>query len=290
MRPHGVFAILSVDLSMNNQRLIAALCFAFLCSGLFTWQLNRHMGHAKTATAVPVRTVVVAAKDLAAGEALTIASLSTVTLPASQPLQGLFSKPQDVVGRVLLTPLSSGEMITLHGLASVDAPAGIASTIPNGMRVISVPTTDPSGNAGLLTTGNHIDVFVSYHSDAGAAVVSSLVLQDITILGGAQKGSSGADPKPSPLDTINLLVTAEDAARLTAASALGKLTFALRNGADKSLNAGLSHVTLTAEHTVVATPVRRSSQSITAPQSKGFAVETIAGGKSSVQTFSDGGQ
>jgi pilus assembly protein CpaB len=273
---------------MNSQRLVSALCFALLCSGLFTWQLNRHMGHSVVPAAMPIRTVVVAAKDLAAGEALTSASLSTVTMPAAQVLQGLISKPQDVVGRVLLTPLSSGEAITLHELATVIAPAGMASTIPSGMRVVSLPATDPIGSLGLLTPGNQIDVFVSYHSDADASVVSSLVLQDITIVANAQRGSPGAEPRPSASDPINLLVTAEDAARLTAASALGKLTFALRNGTDKSRTTGLTHVTLSAGRAIATAPLRSAAQSNAEPRSKGFVIETLSGGKSSVQTFSDG--
>lgn len=277
---------------MNTQRLVAALCFALLGSTVFTWQLNRHLGRPMVAAAMPVRTVVVAAKDLAAGEALTSASLSLVTLPNTQPLQGLFSKPQDVAGRVLVTPLSSGEPITLHALASVAATAGMASTIPNGMRVVSIPATDSIGSSSLLAPGNHVDVFVSYHSDAEASVVSSLILQDVTVLASTQKGISAAEPRSSTPEMINLLVTAEDAARLTAASVLGKITFALRNGTDKTHNPGLTHVTLTTERALptAPAPARSASQSTAEPRSKGFVVETLSGGKSSIQTFPDGGR
>ena len=278
---------------MNTQRLIAALCFALFCSGLFTWQLNRHMAHPAASAVMPVRSVVVAARDLAAGEALTTASLSIVTLPAAQPLQGLISKPQDVAGRVLLAPVSSGEAITIHDLTNVGAAAGLAATIPNGMRMISLPATEQTGSSSLLAPGNHVDIFVSYHSDAEASMVSSLILQDVAVVASSQRVSSGADSKPPVPDAINLLVTPEDAARITAANALGKLTFALRNGMDRTHDAGLTHVTLTAQRTASPSPERTSSrkaQSVAAPKSKGFVVETLSGGKSSAQTFFEGGQ
>ncbi|MGI4828054.1 MAG: Flp pilus assembly protein CpaB [Janthinobacterium lividum] len=279
---------------MNGRRLLAALCFALLCSGLLTWQLSRHLGHlAAPARAIPVRSIVIAAKNMPAGEAIAASSLTTVTVNVSQPFVDLFSKPQELVGRVLLVPVASGESVSAHDLAPLGAPTGLAATIPDGMRLVSIPAADQAaGSAGLVASGNHVDILVSYRSEAQSDFVSSMVLQDVPVLASEQKNANGtADTKLLSSDTIELLVTPQDAARLTVASSLGKLTFALRNGADKALSSGLAQVTLIPlqSHMHKASePVVAAHQNASPEHGqKGFTVETLSGGKSSVQTFSE---
>ena len=279
---------------MNGRRLLAALCFALLCSGLLTWQLSRHLGRAiASARPIPVRRIVIATKNMSAGERIAASSVTTITVNASQPFGGLFSKPYDLVGRVLLVPVASGESVAAHDLAPLGAGGGLAATIPDGMRLVSIPAASQgAGSSGLVAPGDHVDVLVSYRSEAQSAFVSSMVLQDVPVLASDQKNANGtADTRLASSDAIELLVTPQDAARLTVANSLGKLTFALRNGTDKALSSGLAQVTLT--------PLRSYMQKTSEPKmaahqngpsehhQKGFTVETLSGGKSSVQTFSE---
>lgn len=282
---------------MNGRRLLAALCFALLCSGLVTWQLSRHLGHtAVPVRSIPVRSIVIATKNMPAGEAIAVSSLATTTVNTSQPFVGVFSKPEELVGRVLLVPVTSGELVAAHDLAPVGATAGLAATIPDGMRLVSISAADQAvGNAGLVTPGDHIDVLVSYRSETQSAFVSSMILQDVPVLASEQKNANGTgDAKLFSAGTIELLVTPQDAARLTVASSLGKLTFALRNGTDRTLSPRLAQVTLTPlqNHAqTVSEPVATTHQNASPEHGpKGFTVETLSGGKSSVQTFSEGQQ
>ena len=280
---------------MNSRRLLAALSFALLCSGLLTWQCSRHLVHAAPpAPPLPVRSVVVAAKDMVAGEALTTASLTTVVVPTTEPLMGTFAKTQNLAGRVLTVPVSSGELITAHELADAGVTSGLAGIIPVGMRVVSIPAVDQSaGNSALLAPGNHIDILVSYRSEGESAFVSSVVLQNVPVLANTQKEDVTGKNQLSPVNTVNLLVSPEQAARLTVASSLGKLTFALRNGKDSTWNSGLSHVTLTSSSSARATVAStRARHTAVADQTPGntFTVETLSGGKSSTQIFHEGQQ
>lgn len=272
---------------MSGRRLLVALCFALLCSGILTWQISRHT--APRVPAVATRGVVVAAKDMSAGELLSPTALKVVRVPVwSSTITGLFSEPESLVGRVLLVKISSDELITAHELASTDVPAGLAATIPDGMRVVSVPVSSLStGDARMITPGNRVDVLVSYHSDAAAAFVSSMLLQNVPVVGDSHKQVEGMD-KPLSTEVVNLLVTPEQAARLTVACSLGKLTIALRNGIDKGLSQGLAQVALTAlpsRQTASPSPISVKHAVVAAPRKSDFAVEMLSGGKTVIQTF-----
>jgi pilus assembly protein CpaB len=243
---------------------------------------------------VPERRVVVATKNIAAGELLTAPSLTTINISGAEALVGVFNRPQDLAGRVLLVPVSSGELLSAHDLVNTNTKDALTAGIPNGMRAISIPAVDQSpASSKLMTPGSHVDILVSYRSDTEATFVSSMVLQDVPVLASGRKGSTEVDTKPFSNDNMELLVTPEEAARLTVASSLGKLTFALRNGTDRMLLPGLSHVTLTPPqyqaHRPRFSPLVQQKASSEQP-SRSFLVETLSGGKVSAQTFSGGQQ
>lgn len=275
---------------MNRTRLVVALCFALLSSGLLTWQLSRHLAHnLPLAPSVPLREIVVASRAMGAGEALSAADLSTLTLPTSHPLIGVFGKRSEVTGRVLLVPVSAGEIVSAHALASPDIAPGVSGTIPKGMRVVSVPVTEPfAGNSDLLAPGTRVDIFVSYRSEA-EGFLSALILQNIFVVDRGHTGSKEADAARILGNNVELLVTPEGAARLAVASSLGKLTFALRNGKDDSLTPGLSHVALSystePSQKRGAAPALKHDSGPSGQQTSRFTVETLSGGKVSVQTF-----
>ena len=277
---------------MNTQRFTAALVFALLCSGLLTWQLNAHLRpKVSPLRVVPVGKVTVAAGNLSAGSPISLSSLKVISLPTSQPLVGSFKDPQELTGRILLVPVASGEPILAHDLATSDSETGMAALIPNGMRAVSVRATEDQGSvSGFVAAGSHVDVLVTYRPENEATFVSSMVLQNVCVLAIGRKADVGLEAKFRSDDAVTFLVTPEEAARLTVASSLGKITFALRNGKDKELTPGLTNVSLNAAASASpkvsgssASGLRTVGSVRTSPS--GFTVETLAGGKSTVQTF-----
>lgn len=276
---------------MNTQRLVTAFLLALLCSALFTWQISKHLQQpASTHHIAPVRDVVVAAKDLRAGDPLSRASLTVEKWPVSQQVPGVFANSQELTGKTTLVPVSAGEPIFGNDLASTDVVSDVGASIPLGMRAVSIRAVDDSlSSTGLLSIGSDIDVLVSYRSDTDASFVSSTVLQDVRVLAIGQAGTSASKGRLQSDDTITLLVTPESAARLTAASAVGKLTFALRNRTDHDINTGLARVSVAgssgspqATGPTMPRPTRRAKAGTAMV---GFTVETLSGGKSTLQTF-----
>ena len=262
-----------------------------MSSGLLTWQLSRHLRlNVPASRTLPIQQVVVAAQNLKAGDPLNASSLKIVNWPASQPFVGSFTGLQELTGRVLLIPVRSGEPILSHDLVSPSSSTGIASKIPDGMRAVSVRATEEQGDVtGFVSPGSRIDIYVTYNSNADAGFVSSLVLQDVSVLANGEK-PAGTETKLRSDNIITLLVTPEEAAQLTVVSSFGKVTFALRNGTDKALVSGLTHVSLTSTagtshkvETLSLTPrqVARSERNV----QSNFTVETLAGGKSTTQSF-----
>src|SRR5689334_8656699 len=90
------------------RRLMLALIAALIVSGLFTFWLSRKMTRSHSAAPVPNR-YAAAAHALAAGQVVKREDVSLINWPKSVPLQGAFMKPEDVVGRAVLYPVSAGE-------------------------------------------------------------------------------------------------------------------------------------------------------------------------------------
>jgi hypothetical protein len=105
--------------------------------------------------------------------------------------------------------------------------------IPPGMRALSVPVDEVSDIAGFVLPHAHVDVLVSATS-GGAAPITKIVLQDVEVLAIAQDIEQVND-KPQPVHVVTMLVTPDQAERLTLASGQGGLRLALRNYDDKAV-------------------------------------------------------
>ena len=78
--------------------------------------------------------VVVAAKALPVGALIGPDDVKLTAGPGRVPLTGAFAKADDVVGRGLLAAVLENEPVTTAKLAARESGAGLAPTIPIGMR------------------------------------------------------------------------------------------------------------------------------------------------------------
>jgi Flp pilus assembly protein RcpC/CpaB len=100
------------------------------------------------------------------------------------------------------------------------------------MRALSVPVDEVSDIAGFVLPHAHVDVLVTVAS--GDKRLTKIVLQDVEILAIAQDIEQIND-KPQPVHVVTMLVTPDQAERLTLASGQGGLRLALRNYEDKNV-------------------------------------------------------
>jgi pilus assembly protein CpaB len=222
---------------MNRDRLIMGLLLAVvLASGLSAFVYRQFKQASAGPPAVQMKQIVVAAEPLRLGTRLDPSKLRLIPWPAAEPVTGMFTRIEDCTNRALLTPVAANEPILESKLASVQAGAGLPATIPEGMRAVSVAVNDVVGVAGFVTPGTMVDVLVTGMiagpNSSGASTITRTILENVRVLAAGQKIEQDRDGKPQTVPVITLLVTPEDAGKLTMASTEGKIQLALRNTID----------------------------------------------------------
>lgn len=213
----------------------------------------------------PLVSVVAARDAIPAGTKLTANILEVRRVPQRDALQGTADKIDVVVGRTLRYPLSGGEQVIEPKLVAktADVGQGLAFSVPDGFRAMSVPVTEVSGAGGLIVPGDRVDIMVSTvydrlfgpgsaapEKDAGKPIVMT-VLQDMLVLavgqvvtdpieGGRDPNTlrpAGAAAQPAAA-TVTFAVQPAQAQALFLASGQGALGLVLRqygDGAQASL-------------------------------------------------------
>ena len=176
--------------------------------------------------------VLVAAKALPVGALVGPEDVRVIAWPRRNPIPGSYAKPDDVVGRGLLAPVLENEPVTASKLAAKEAGAGLAPTIPLGMRAISVKVNEVVGVAGFVVPGAHVDVLATVNREADT--FTRTVVNNLTVLAAGTRydQEQAKDGQAIPTGVVTLLATPEDAERVTLASMDGRLLLVLRNPLD----------------------------------------------------------
>jgi pilus assembly protein CpaB len=223
---------------MNRIRLVAVLALALTAGGGLAYATYNYIQNVpvKTVT-IPTKPVMVAATDLELGTELRQEDLRLVQWPANSVPEGTFGSPSDLVGRGLIMPVIENEPFLPLKLASKEAGAGLPPIIPQGLRAVSVRVNEVIGVAGYVLPGTRVDVVATANptNDRGD-VTSKVVLTNVQVLASGTKLEQQGDDKSKPqaVTVVTLLVSPEEAERLTLASTEGKIQLALRNPLDQS--------------------------------------------------------
>ncbi|HKY21893.1 MAG TPA: Flp pilus assembly protein CpaB [Vicinamibacterales bacterium] len=220
---------------MNRVRIFTVFLIALLAGGGLAFGTYDYLQNVpvKTVT-VPTRRVVVAGADLTIGAELRRDDLATIDWPASAAPEGAFEDPAALVGRGLIASIVKNEPILPGKLASKEAGSGLPPIIPNGKRAMSVRVNEVIGVAGYVLPGTHVDVVATASTTSRAEdMTSKVVLSNVEVLAaGTRLESDSKDSKPVQVTVVTLLVTPEQAERLSLVSTEGKIQLALRNPLD----------------------------------------------------------
>jgi pilus assembly protein CpaB len=220
---------------MRN-RLFLVLALAILMGGGLAFATyNAINGQPVKTVTAPTQPVVVAAADLPLGTELKKEDLMVVNFPVGASPAGSFSKPNDVIGRGVISTMVKNEPVLPAKLASKEAGAGLPPIIPDGMRAVSVRVNDVIGVAGYVLPGTRVDVVctespTSQPQDA----TSKVILSNVQVLtAGTRMEQDQEKGKPMQVTVVTLLVYPEQSERLALASTEGKIQLALRNPLDQ---------------------------------------------------------
>jgi pilus assembly protein CpaB len=219
---------------MNPRRLLVALLAALLLSGAVTYFLTRRInGRAARTAAQATHKYVAASRALQAGEVLKPENLTLEEWPAKMPLEGAFTRIEEVSGRAVIYPIAARQPVLEGYLAVLGSGIGLTVKIPEGMRAASVHSDEVIGVAGFLFPGSRVDVLVTFRNDTSPSASTQIVLQDVEVLTVGQKTDPEPGGKAESVGVVTLLLKPEDAQKIVLASTQGTIHFVLRNGADR---------------------------------------------------------
>jgi pilus assembly protein CpaB len=271
---------------MNRSRMIIISVVAVVIGLLASTFVYRQMTRIPFAAPAVTGHIVVAAGALSLGTRLAAGNLRLLPWVANPPVGGFFTRIEDCVDRVITTSLIENEPILEGKLAPKNAMAGLPAAIPEGMRALSVAVNEVVGVAGFVLPGSVVDVLVTGgpEGSSGGNSLTRTILERVRVLAAGQKVEQDEKGTPQTVPVITLLVTPEEANRLTMASTEGRIQLALRNTIDtKQMNPPVVY-----RATIFgATPQPRAGAAPAAPVQppKSPTVEVIRGDKREVVTF-----
>jgi pilus assembly protein CpaB len=244
--------------------LLAVLLGLATAGATYAYVTNQAAKATPSAAAAPstvaLRSVVIVRDAVAAGTRLPAGALELRQVPEADVLPGAYTDVKQAAGRVVRYPLVAGDQVIESRVVTDGATdaQGLAFSVPQGMRAVSVPLSEVSGAGGMIVPGDHIDVLAStsYQRlfDPGATVTDQerqapavlTVLQDVLVLAVGQEATSTvdtaqdpatlrpADAKPQPsARSVTLAVTPEQAQVLFMAAEQGKIGLAVRPFGDQ---------------------------------------------------------
>ncbi len=187
---------------LRRRRLIAALLL-----GVAAAVALRSLAPPPPATAA----MLVAARDLPAGQALRAGDLATVRIPPGAVPDGAAADP---VGRRLAAPLRAGEPVTDVRLVGPD----LGTAQPAGTTTVPVRLSD-AGQVALLTAGDRISL-LGTDPQAGS---TRMLARDATVLAVPDRAS--ADDGALPGRLVVLALDSDAVYHVTTAAAAEYVTY-----------------------------------------------------------------
>jgi pilus assembly protein CpaB len=220
---------------MNRVRIFTVFLIALGAGGALAYGTYDYLQNVPVKTvSVPTKRVVVANAALSLGSELRRDDLTTIEWPANAVPEGAFEDPAAIVGRGLIDSVVRHEPILPTKLASKEAGSGLPPIIPSGKRAMSVRVNEVIGVAGYVLPGTHVDVVATASSSSNSQdMTSKVVLSNVEVLAaGTRLEQDSKDSKPMQVTVVTLLVTPDEAERLSLVSTEGKIQLALRNPLD----------------------------------------------------------
>lgn len=218
-----------------NKRLMSVLAFALVISAVASFVLYRLIVTKLAANAKPsVAQVVVATHNLEVGTLIKDLDVKTVDWNGPEP-KGALGNPTDAIGRGVIATVYEGEPLLENRLAAKGAGAGLAATIPQGMRAVTIRVNDVTGVSGFVRPGMRVDVLIAGNPPGGPNNLGTLektLLQNMEVLSAGQDIQKDSEGKPVSVPVVNLLVTPEQAEVLSLASNDTRIQLVLRNPLD----------------------------------------------------------
>ena len=275
---------------MNRSRLLLIGVVALALGAFVSFAVYRNLQSRAGGNNAPGVDVVIATADISVGAKIEDKDVKVVRFPSGDLPPSCFHQKSSVVGRGVVLPIAKGEFVLPLKLAGENAGFGLPSLIPPGMRAVSVRVNEVVSVAGFVLPGTRVDVLLTGNPSGASEQQTTTVLENVAVIATGQRleRNSAGDPQMTPV--ITLLVSPDDAQKLTLASTQGRIQLALRNPLDTkqqdlaTVKSNSLYKNISAPTPVVRERPRRKTVEIP-PAPAFYTVEVIRGNKTDVTKF-----
>jgi pilus assembly protein CpaB len=183
--------------------------------------------------------IYVAKHNINLGDPIDAAMLSLQEWPKDKIPRGAISNLAELEGRRPRTAIIEGEPILDGKLLAPGQVADPIQQIPKGMRLKTIAVNAEKG-VGLLGPGDRVDVQLFVRKDARTGVETAkakIILQNIRVFAvdqTVQRSPDGSDEK-AIAKTVSLMLTPEQASKLSLAEQIGEISLIPRNPDDNEI-------------------------------------------------------
>ena len=217
---------------MNRSRLLFIGFVALALGAFVSFVVYKNVLSMSSAGNEPGADVIVAANDIQVGAKLQDGDIRMVKVPASVVPPNSFRSRSQIIGRGVILPIQKGEFILPSKLAAENAGSGLPALIPPGMRAVSVRVNEVVAVAGFVIPGTRVDVLLTGNPMGANEPQTTTVLENVAVIAAGQRLERNAAGEPQSTPVITLLVSPDDAQKLTLASSQGHIQLSLRNPVD----------------------------------------------------------
>ena len=275
---------------MNRSRLLLIGIVALALGALVSFTVYRNLQSRAGGNNAPGVDVVIATGDIQVGAKIEDKDVKVVRFPSGDLPPSCFHQKSSVVGRGVVLPIAKGEFVLPLKLAGENAGYGLPSLIPPGMRAVSVRVNEVVSVAGFVLPGTRVDVLLTGNPSGASEQQTTTVLENVAVIATGQRleRNSAGDPQMTPV--ITLLVSPDDAQKLTLASTQGRIQLALRNPVDTkqqdlpTVKSNSLYKNISAITPVVRERPKRKTLEMPPPPAF-YTIEVIRGNKTDVQKF-----
>ncbi len=188
--------------------------------------------------------VLVAAKDVGIGQALTAQDVQWQTWPATAVNPAFIRKNEhpdalaQFTGAIVRVPMAAGEPVRENKVIRAKGSGYMAAILPSGMRAYSTEISAETGAGGFILPNDRVDVILSRRdreAEKASGVelhVSETILSDVRVLAIDQLVQEKEGQRVVVGKTATLELTQRQAELLAAARQTGTLSLTLRSLVD----------------------------------------------------------
>jgi pilus assembly protein CpaB len=217
---------------MNRNRLLLIGFVALVLGAFVSLVVYRNLQARTSSKTPPGEEIIVASDDLQVGSKIDEKDIRLVHFPSGDLPAGVFHQKTKLIGRGVVLPIAKGEFVLPNKIAGENAGSGLPALIPPGMRAVSVRVNDTTSVSGFVQPGTRVDVLLTGNPQGSSEQQTTTVLENVAVIATGTRLERNAAGEPQSAPVVTLLLSPDDAERLTLAGSQGHIQLTLRNPLD----------------------------------------------------------